>query len=69
MEDLSTAKKIGIERRISSFCKKNKIKILNITELIKNVPREKRQVSIVDSHASSEVNKIVGKKLSNYIIP
>jgi hypothetical protein len=67
MEDLSLAKKLGIEKRVVSFCIKNNITLLNVTELLKNTPREKRQVSIVDSHASSEVHNIVGKKLATII--
>jgi hypothetical protein len=67
MEDLSFAKELNIESRITTFCKQNKIKLLNVTELLNNIPREKRQVSATDSHASAEVHKIVGKKLATII--
>ena len=67
MEDLTLAKKLGIEKRVSLFCKKNNIELLNVTELITKIPREKRQVSVVDSHASSEVHNIVGKQLAKII--
>jgi hypothetical protein len=67
MEDLTLAKKLHIENRITAYCKHNNIKLLNVTDLIRNLPRQKRQVSITDSHASAEVHKIVGKKLATLI--
>ena len=67
MEDLTLAKKIGIENRIFLFCKKNKVDFLDVTNLLNKIPREKRQVSIVDSHASDVVHKLVGKKIIAYI--
>lgn len=67
MEDLTLAKKLGIEKRVRLFCNKNNIYLLNVTELITKIPRQKRQVSIVDSHASSEVHNIVGKQLAKII--
>ncbi len=67
MEDLTLAKKLNIENRITAYCKHNNIKLLNVTDLLRNLPREKRQVSITDSHASVEVHKIVGKKLATLI--
>ena len=67
MEDLTLAKKIGIEKRINSFCKKRNINLLNITNLLTKTPREKRQVSIVDAHASIDVHEIAGKKLATII--
>jgi hypothetical protein len=67
MEDLKVAKELNIENRITTYCKQNKIKLLNVTKLLDKVPREKRQVSVTDSHASAEVHKIVGKKLATII--
>ena len=67
MEDLTIAKKIGAEKRVIAFCKKNKIDLLNVTDLLNKIPREKRQVSIVDSHASEVVHNIVGKKIATII--
>ena len=67
MEDLSLAKKIGIEKRISLYCRKNNIIYFNVTEYIKNLTRSERQASIVDAHASDEVHRIVGKKLATII--
>jgi len=67
MEDLSLAKKIGIEKRVSLYCRKNNIIYFNVTEYIKNLTRSERQASIVDAHASDEVNRIVGKKLATII--
>jgi len=67
MEDLKLAKKLGIEKRIDIFCKKNNIDLLDVTELITKIPREKRQASSVDSHASSEVHQIVGEKIASII--
>ena len=67
MEDLKMAKELNIENRITTYCKQNKIKLLNVTKLLDKVPREKRQVSITDSHASAEVHKIAGKKLASLI--
>ena len=67
MEDLNLAKKLNIETRIKNYCTSNKINFINVTSHIKNLSRQKRQVSIVDSHASAEVHKIVGKVLSEKI--
>ena len=67
MEDLTLAKKLGIEKRVRLFCKKNNIYLLNVTDLITKIPRQKRQVSIVDSHASSEIHNLVGKQLAKII--
>ena len=67
MEDLSLAKKIGIEKRVSLYCRKNNIIYFNVTEYIKNLTRSERQASIVDAHASDEVHRIVGKKLATII--
>ena len=64
MEDLSLAKKIGIEKRVSLYCRKNNIIYFNVTKYIKNLTRSERQASIVDAHASDEVHRIVGKKLA-----
>ena len=67
MEDLTLAKKINIENRITTYCKKNNIKLLDITKYIQNIPREKRQVSKTDSHASTIIHGIVGKNLVKLI--
>ena len=67
MEDLSLAKKIGIEKRVSLYCRKNNIIYFNVTKYIKNLTRSERQASIVDAHASDEVHRIVGKKLATII--
>ncbi len=67
MEDLNLAKKLNIEKRIKNYCTSNQINFINVTSYIKNLSRQKRQVSIVDSHASAEVHKIVGKVLSEKI--
>ena len=68
MEDLTLAKKIGIEKRISNYCKENNIKLLNVTNFIKTLSRKERQVSIMDSHASVKVHKLAGKNLVNLFI-
>jgi lysophospholipase L1-like esterase len=67
MEDLTLAKKIGVENRVITYCKKNKINCLNVTSIINHLSREERQVSITDSHASSEVHRITGEKLASII--
>ena len=67
MEDLTLAKKIGIENRVITYCKKNKINCINVTSLIKQLSRKERQVSITDSHASAEVHRITGEKLATII--
>ena len=67
MEDLKLAKKLGIEKRVSTFCRKYNINFLDASNLLSKIPREKRQVSKVDSHASAEVHNIVGKKIATII--
>jgi lysophospholipase L1-like esterase len=67
MEDLNLAKKIGIEKRVIKYCKKNKIKLFNVTNFIKNISRKERQVSSMDSHASAKVHEITGKNLAKHI--
>jgi hypothetical protein len=67
MEDLTLAKKIGVEKRIKSYCKKNKIKLFNVSDYIKNLSRNERQVSVMDSHASAKVHEITGKNLAKQI--
>ena len=67
MEDLKLAKSLNIENRITRYCKKENINLLNVTPLLLNTTREKRQVSITDAHASAHVHKIVGKKLATLI--
>ncbi|MFN5443834.1 MAG: SGNH/GDSL hydrolase family protein, partial [Crocinitomicaceae bacterium] len=52
MEDLTLAKKIGVEKRLVKYCKKNQINFFNVTNFIKNISKKERQVSIMDSHAS-----------------
>ena len=68
MEDLKLAKKLGIEKRVSSFCEKNNIQLLNVTNFIKSLSRKERQVSIMDSHASTKVHKLAGKNLINLLL-
>lgn len=67
MEDISIAKKTGIEKRIVTYCKENKIKLFNVTDYIKNLTTRERQVSIMDSHASAKVHMIIGKNLAKQI--
>lgn len=67
MEDLTLAKKLGIEKCLISYCKKNKIKLFNVSKYIKNLSQNERQVSLVDSHASAKVHKIIGKNLASHI--
>jgi hypothetical protein len=67
MDDLTLAKKIGIEDRIYQYCLKNNIDLFNVTEAISTLPKEKRVVSIVDAHASSEVHRIVGIHLATFL--
>ena len=67
MEDLTLAKTIGIEARISTYCNENKIKFLNLTPLLKGLSRKERQVSITDAHVSEKVHKITGEKLAENI--
>ena len=67
MEDLTLAKKIGIEKRLIKYCKKNQINLFNVTNFIKNISRKERQVSIMDSHASAKVHEITGKNLAKHI--
>lgn len=67
MEDLKLAKKLGIEKRVSTFCRKYNINFLDASNLLSKISREKRQVSKVDSHASAEVHNIVGKKIATII--
>jgi lysophospholipase L1-like esterase len=67
MEDLKLAKKLNIENRISKYCNLNNIEFLNVTNLLRTLSQEKRQVSVTDSHASVDVNKLVGEKLATLI--
>jgi hypothetical protein len=67
MEDLSLAKKLGIEKRLINYCSSNQIRLLNVTSSIKHLNQNQRQSSIMDAHASDEVHKIVGRKLANII--
>jgi hypothetical protein len=67
MEDLSLAKKLGIEKRLNLYCKTNNIIFLNVTNFIKKLNRSERQASIVDAHASVAVHKIVGEHLAKKI--
>jgi hypothetical protein len=67
MEDLKQAQKLGIEKRVSTFCRKYNINFLDASNLLSKISREKRQVSKVDSHASAEVHNIVGKKIATII--
>ena len=67
MEDLTLSNKIGIEKRLIKYCKKNQIKLFNVTNFIKNISRKERQVSNMDSHASAKVHEITGKNLAKYI--
>jgi lysophospholipase L1-like esterase len=67
MEDLSLAKKANIEGRIKKYCSLNNIAFINVTSYIKHLSRDKRQVSIVDAHASAEVHNIIGKVIAKKI--
>jgi hypothetical protein len=67
MEDLSLAKKIGIEKRVNLYCKTNNINFFNVTSYIKSLNRSERQASKVDAHASIIVHKIVGENLAKKI--
>jgi len=67
MEDLSLARKIGIEKKINSYCKTNNIDYFNVTNYIKKLSRREREASIADAHASTEVHRIVGENLASKI--
>jgi hypothetical protein len=67
MEDLKLAKKLNIEKRINKYCIDNNIKLLNVTNYIQKIPKVKRQVSIMDSHASDIIHKITGKQLAEIL--
>jgi len=48
---------------VANYFKANNVSIINVSQLVKNVPLEERMVSKRDIHASIKVNKIVAEEI------
>ena len=45
------------------FFKANKVSVINVSELVKDIPVPERIININDGHASKKVNKIVAREI------
>jgi len=52
---------------IVNFFKANKVNVINVSELVKDVPVSERVININDSHASKTVNMIVAREILKII--
>jgi hypothetical protein len=52
-------------RNIVNFFKANKINVINVSQLVKDMPVPERIININDGHASKKVNRIVAREILN----
>jgi hypothetical protein len=50
---------------IVSFFKVNKISVINVSSLVKDIPARERMININDGHASKKVNRIIAQEILN----